>query len=91
MGSKKIAIMPQHSIMFMIIQAYRAPQGPMAAEARERIGTAHLRHSFYARAQEAQKDVKNADRPDYVYENTGEFTKGILEKCPFLHESAPNE
>jgi hypothetical protein len=50
LGSMKIAKMPQHSIMFMIIQAHRAPQGPVTAEGRERIGAAHLRHSFYAKA-----------------------------------------
>ena len=40
---------------------------------------------------EALRDVKNEDRSDYVYENTGKSTKCILQKCPFLHESAPNE
>jgi hypothetical protein len=59
------------------------PHGPVTAEGKARVGAAHLRHGFYAKAQETQKDVKNGDRSDYVYENTGEATKCLPQECPF--------
>ncbi|MGD1105350.1 MAG: hypothetical protein ABSA59_25165 [Terriglobia bacterium] len=35
------------------------------------------------------RDVKNEDRPGYVYENTGDGDKMSSEKHGFLHENAP--
>jgi hypothetical protein len=34
-----------------------------------------------------QKDVKNDDRTDYVYENKGERTECTLQKSPLLHKN----
>jgi len=39
----------------------------------------------------APRDVKNEDRPDYVYENTGEDDKMAGEKDGFLQEKAATE
>jgi len=35
------------------------------------------------------KDVKNEDRTDYIYENTGTRDKMYTQKMPLLHENAP--
>jgi hypothetical protein len=37
----------------------------------------------------SRRDVKNDERTDYVYENTGNMTKCTLQKRPFLHENVP--
>ena len=36
------------------------------------------------------RDVKNEDRPGYVYENTGDADKMSREKHGFLHENCTN-
>jgi hypothetical protein len=37
------------------------------------------------------RDVKNEDRTDYVYENTGNCDKMSPDKSGFLRKNAPNE
>ncbi len=66
-------------------------QGPATPEGKERMGAARRRQGFYAKPKGTPRDVKNGDRPGYVYENTNGWAKCILQECPFLHENAPNK